>query len=101
MSYDSNKKMVACFRSSIHLVILSSFVRCLYYLWWHFFAVWWCGVRLALQPEILSERFRRQETVTLGEALFLIDKVNPGQFNIHALVLLSRPIIFYSDSLRR
>lgn len=27
------------------------------------------------QPEILSERFQKQETVTLGEALFLIDQV--------------------------
>eukprot|EP00903_Cladosiphon_okamuranus_P019652 g18069.t1 len=27
-----------------------------------------------LKPEILSERFQRQETVTLGEALFLIDQ---------------------------
>ena len=28
------------------------------------------------QPEILSVRFQRQETVTLGEALFLIDQVS-------------------------
>lgn len=28
-----------------------------------------------VQPEILSERFQRQETITLGEALFLIDQV--------------------------
>ncbi|CAN0356267.1 unnamed protein product, partial [Discosporangium mesarthrocarpum] len=27
-----------------------------------------------LQPEVLSKRFQQQETVTLGEALFLIDK---------------------------
>ncbi|CAM9888099.1 unnamed protein product, partial [Ectocarpus sp. 12 AP-2014] len=27
-----------------------------------------------LKPEILSERFQRQETITLGEALFLIDQ---------------------------
>ncbi|CAM9234494.1 unnamed protein product, partial [Hapterophycus canaliculatus] len=27
-----------------------------------------------VQPEILSERFQRQETITLGEALFLIDQ---------------------------
>jgi len=31
------------------------------------------------QPEILSERFQRQETVTLGEALFLIDQVSQSQ----------------------
>lgn len=29
-----------------------------------------------VQPEILSERFQKQETVTLGEALFLIDQVS-------------------------
>ena len=31
---------------------------------------------LMMQPEILSERFQKQETVTLGEALFLIDQVS-------------------------
>lgn len=32
-----------------------------------------------MQPEILSARFQMQETVTLGEALFLIDQVRRAE----------------------
>ena len=41
------------------------------------------------QPEILSERFQRQETITLGEALFLIDQVSHIKNLVYTLPCVS------------